>query len=58
LILAREYARKEPRFICAYSRGWIKAVVKLCFFEDGRLAKIKSIVHGCLDGLLKRSTLQ
>lgn len=58
LILAREYARKEPRFIYAYSRGWIKAVVKLCLFEDGRLAKIKSIVHGCLDGLLKRSTLQ
>jgi rhamnosyltransferase len=58
LILAREYARKEPRFIYAYSRGWIKAVVKLCLFEHRRLAKIKSIIHGCLDGVLRRTTLQ
>jgi len=58
LILAREYARKEPRFIYAYSRGWLRCVVKLCLFEERRLAKIKSIVHGCLDGLLKRTTPQ
>jgi rhamnosyltransferase len=58
LILAREYATKEPRFIYAYSRGWIKSVVKLCLFEDRRLTKIKSLVRGCLDGLLKRTTLQ
>jgi rhamnosyltransferase len=58
LILAREYATKEPRFVYAYSRGWIKSVVKLCLFEDRRLAKIKSIVHGCLDGLFRRTTLQ
>jgi rhamnosyltransferase len=58
LILAREYGRKEPRFIYAYSQGWLRCVVKLCLFEDGRLAKIKSIVRGCLDGLLKRTTPQ
>jgi rhamnosyltransferase len=58
LILAREYARKEPRFIYRYSKGWLRCVVKLCLFEEGRLAKIKSIVHGCVDGLLRRTSLQ
>jgi rhamnosyltransferase len=58
LILAREYAIAEPRFVYAYSRGWIKSVVKLCLFEDRRLAKMKSIVHGCFDGLLRRKSLQ
>lgn len=55
VILAREYARKEPRFIYQYSLGWIRCVAKLCLFEDDRLAKIKSIIHGCLDGLLRRT---
>ena len=58
LILIREYATKEPRFIYEYSRGCIKALVKICLFEDGRFTKIKSIAHGCLDGVLKRTTLQ
>jgi rhamnosyltransferase len=58
LILTREYATKEPRFIYGYFRGCIKSVVKLCLFEDSRLPKIKGIVHGCLDGLLGRTTLQ
>jgi len=58
LILAREYARKEPRFIYQYSKGWLRCVVKLCLFEEGRLAKLKSILHGCLDGLLRRTSPQ
>ena len=58
LILIREYARKEPRFIYAYSGGYLRAVIKLCLFEDGRLAKIKGIVRGLLDGVLGRTTLQ
>jgi rhamnosyltransferase len=58
LILIREYARKEPRFIYAYSGGYLRAAIKLCLFENGRLAKIKGIVHGCFDGILRRTTLQ
>jgi rhamnosyltransferase len=58
LILAREYANREPRFLYEYSRGWIKSLVKLCLFEDGRLAKIRSVLHGCLDGVFRRTTLQ
>jgi len=58
LILIREYARKEPRFIYAYCGGYLRAAIKLCLFEDGRLAKIKSIVRGCLDGVLRRTTRQ
>jgi rhamnosyltransferase len=58
LILIREYARKEPRFIYAYAGGYLRAAVKLCLFEAGRLAKIKSIMRGCLDGVLSRTTLE
>jgi rhamnosyltransferase len=58
LIMIREYARKEPRFIYAYSGGYLRATVKLCLFENGRLAKIKGIVRGCVDGVLGRTTLQ
>lgn len=55
LILAREYLRKEPRWILGYLWAWVKLVVLVCLFEKNRMSKMKNVARGCVDGVLNRT---
>jgi rhamnosyltransferase len=57
LILAREYIRTDAGWIFWYLLLWVKSVVLVCLFEKQRLPKMKSIIRGCLDGLLGRTSV-
>jgi rhamnosyltransferase len=57
LILAREHIRKEPRWILGYLWVWAKSIVLVFLFEEERLAKLKNIIRGCVDGLLGRTSV-
>jgi rhamnosyltransferase len=55
LIMAQEYIGKEPGWVLRYLWSWFKSILRVCLFEQERIAKIKQILHGCVDGLLKRT---
>jgi len=57
VILAQEYIGKEPGWILGYLWSWLKSILLVCLFEEERLTKIKRIIRGCVDGLLKRTGL-
>jgi rhamnosyltransferase len=55
VILTREYISKEPRWIISGLWGLTKSVVLICLFEKNRIAKLKYILRGCVDGALGRT---
>jgi rhamnosyltransferase len=57
LILAQEYIGKEPGWVLSYLWSWCKSILRVCLFEEERIAKIKQIIRGCVDGVLKRTNL-
>jgi rhamnosyltransferase len=57
LIMAQEYIGKEPGWVLRYLWSWLKSILRVCLFEQERIAKIKQIVRGCVDGVLKRTNL-
>lgn len=57
LILAQEYIGKEPGWVLSYLWSWCKSIMRVCLFEEERIAKIKQIIRGCVDGVLKRTNL-
>lgn len=57
LILAREHIGKEPRWILGYLWVWAKSIVLVLLFEEERIAKLKNIIRGCVDGILGRTSV-
>ena len=57
LIMAQEYIGKEPWWVLRYLWSWLKSILRVCLFEEERIAKMKQIVRGCVDGVLKRTNL-
>jgi len=55
LIMAQEYIGKEPRWVLRYLWAWMKSILRMCLFEEKRIAKMKQIVRGFHDGVLKRT---
>lgn len=55
LILARDYVAKEPRWVLEYLWAWIKSILLVFLFEKDRLAKLRNIIHGCVDGVLRQT---
>ena len=55
LIMAQDYIRDEPRWVLRYLWAWLKSIVRMCLFEEERIAKMKQIVRGFHDGVLKRT---
>jgi rhamnosyltransferase len=56
LILSRDYISKEPGWVLWYLRAWAKSIVVVFLFEEERIAKLKSMIRGCVDGILGRTT--
>ena len=54
LIIARQYLSQEPRWILKYLSSLLKLVIVICLFEKGRIAKLRCIFRGCVDGLSGR----
>jgi rhamnosyltransferase len=55
VILAREYMRKEPRWILTELWRRAKSILIVCLFERERLSKIKHIARGFRDGIRRRA---
>jgi rhamnosyltransferase len=57
LILAREYVRKEPRWVFGYLWAWVKSIAVIFLFEEQRVAKLRNIMRGFVDGVLGETRL-
>jgi rhamnosyltransferase len=55
VILTREYIGKEPRWIIVNLWGLTRSVLFICLFEKDRLAKLKCIFRGFVDGVSGRT---
>jgi rhamnosyltransferase len=56
VILLKEYLTTEPRWMLGYLWDWLKSIVVVCLFEDGRASKMTNIFRGCWDGLSGRGS--
>lgn len=57
MILAREYIGAEPHWILKYLWASVKSILVVCLFEEERISKVKKTIHGCIDGILGRTSL-
>jgi rhamnosyltransferase len=55
VLLAREYICKEPRWVLKELWLRAKSTLIVCLLETERLSKIKHIVRGFSDGILRRA---
>ncbi len=55
ILLARRYARRFPSWMAYELLGGLKLLIKVVLFEEGRIAKLRQMVRGTLDGLRGRS---
>ncbi len=57
IMLVCEYLAKEPRWIFGYLWAWLKSTLLILLCEEERIAKTKSMIRGCFDGLLRRTSV-
>jgi len=55
VILLKEYAFREPGWLIHASYRHFVAWLAICFFEEDKLNKLKSILKGIRDGILNRN---
>jgi rhamnosyltransferase len=50
VVLAKEYLRSDPRWVCGALAAWIKGVILMLVFEDHRGQKLAHVGRGLRDG--------
>lgn len=51
--ISKSYLKEEPRWVLSLWVNVIKMLIKIIFYEESRLKKLKSILLGIRDGVLK-----
>ncbi len=51
VVVWREFARREPRYVASSIKFNVKIILKVCFFESQKKKKLRGIGLGLLDGM-------